>query len=161
MAMNLKTSLKLSQQLRMTPQLQQAIKLLQLSRVELENEVRKELVENPVLEELQDTAENDPARQSDSMVAEEIRDQGPADQKDNDPTKQDEFEWENYVDTSYKPPQGNLGGNEEIMNYENIISNSTSLSDHLMWQVGLSGFNDEEENLISILFLDILTFSEK
>ena len=85
------------------------------------------------------------------MVAEEIRDQGPADQKDNDPTKQDEFEWENYVDTSYKPPQGNLGGNEEIMNYENIISNSTSLSDHLMWQVGLSGFNDEEENLISIL----------
>tara|TARA_Y100000031_G_scaffold148526_1_gene184951 strand:+ start:48 stop:1514 length:1467 start_codon:yes stop_codon:yes gene_type:complete len=151
MAMNLKTSLKLSQQLRMTPQLQQAIKLLQLSRVELENEVRKELVENPVLEELQDTAENDPARQSDSMVAEEIRDQGPADQKDNDPTKQDEFEWENYVDTSYKPPQGNLGGNEEIMNYENIISNSTSLSDHLMWQVGLSGFNDEEENLISIL----------
>ena len=151
MAMNLKTSLKLSQQLRMTPQLQQAIKLLQLSRVELENEVRKELVESPVLEELQDTAENDPARQSDSMVAEEIRDQGPADQKDNDPTKQDEFEWENYVDTSYKPPQGNLGGNEEIMNYENIISNSTSLSDHLMWQVGLSGFNDEEENLISIL----------
>ena len=54
MAMQLKTSLKLSQQLRMTPQLQQAIKLLQLSRLELEGAIRKELDENPVLEEFQE-----------------------------------------------------------------------------------------------------------
>ena len=61
MAMGLKMSMKLSQQLRMTPQLQQAIKLLQMSRMELETAVRKELVENPVLEEVQDGINDDPA----------------------------------------------------------------------------------------------------
>jgi RNA polymerase sigma-54 factor len=51
MALELRQQLKLSQQLVMTPQLQQAIKLLQLSRMELVNLVQKELQENPVLEE--------------------------------------------------------------------------------------------------------------
>jgi RNA polymerase sigma-54 factor len=51
MALELKQQLRLSQQLVMTPQLQQAIKLLQLSRLELVGLVQKELQENPVLEE--------------------------------------------------------------------------------------------------------------
>jgi RNA polymerase sigma-54 factor len=51
MALELKQQLRLSQQLVMTPQLQQAIKLLQLSRLELVNLVQKELEENPILEE--------------------------------------------------------------------------------------------------------------
>ena len=49
MAMELKQSLKLSQQLVMTPQLQQAIKLLQLSRMELLEQVREEIEQNPLL----------------------------------------------------------------------------------------------------------------
>ena len=53
--MQLKQYIKLSQQLNMTPQLQQAIKLLQLSRVELEEHVRDEMLENPVLEEAADS----------------------------------------------------------------------------------------------------------
>ena len=48
---------QMSQQLRMTPQLQQAIKLLQLSRMELITLVRQEMVENPVLEEVQESYE--------------------------------------------------------------------------------------------------------
>jgi DNA-directed RNA polymerase specialized sigma54-like protein len=51
MALELKQQLRLSQQLVMTPQLQQAIKLLQLSRLELQGLVQQELEENPVLEE--------------------------------------------------------------------------------------------------------------
>ena len=51
MALDLKQSLKLGQQLLMTPQLQQAIKMLQLSRIELEQFVNAQLAENPVLEE--------------------------------------------------------------------------------------------------------------
>src|ERR1700678_807204 len=47
--MEIKQQLKLSQQLVMTPQLQQAIRLLQLSRLELIDEIRKELDANPVL----------------------------------------------------------------------------------------------------------------
>src|SRR3954463_11883861 len=49
--MEIKQHLKLSQQLVMTPQLQQAIKLLQLSRMELADVVREEILENPVLED--------------------------------------------------------------------------------------------------------------
>jgi len=51
MALEIKQHLKLSQQLIMTPQLQQAIKLLQLSRMELVDMVRQEMEENPILEE--------------------------------------------------------------------------------------------------------------
>src|SRR6266508_11161 len=51
MSIEIKQHLKLSQQLVMTPQLQQAIKLLQLSRMELVDLVREEMMENPVLED--------------------------------------------------------------------------------------------------------------
>lgn len=150
MAMGLKMSMKLSQQLRMTPQLQQAIKLLQLSRIELEAEVRKELEENPVLEEVMETADD---KQSKSEMTEEFKSaESVAEGDSSDPTKQDEFEWENYVDSLYKPPQQLAGGgNDEIMNYENVISTHQSLSDHLSWQVTLTGFSDEEKSLLGIL----------
>src|SRR6187549_425267 len=59
--MELKQSLKLSQQLVMTPQLQQAIKLLQLSRMELLEQVREELEQNPLLEQPDETVEGDMA----------------------------------------------------------------------------------------------------
>src|SRR5690348_9439153 len=51
MSMEIKQHLKLSQQLVMTPQLQQAIKLLQLSRMELVDMIREEMLEKPVLED--------------------------------------------------------------------------------------------------------------
>jgi RNA polymerase sigma-54 factor len=60
MAIELRLQLKLSQQLVMTPQLQQAIKLLQLNRMELSNLVQQELTENPILEELE--GEEEPTR---------------------------------------------------------------------------------------------------
>ncbi|MCB0364825.1 MAG: RNA polymerase factor sigma-54 [Bdellovibrionales bacterium] len=152
--MSLKMSMKLSQQLRMTPQLQQAIKLLQLSRMELETQVRKELTENPVLEEVQDTTDDDPAQRT-SSTSEDVQsaagNENTESAQDQDPRKQDEFDWDNYFDNQYKPPQGSGGGNEEIMNYENVISARQTLHDHLMWQAGLAGFNDEEMALVTIL----------
>ena len=56
MSIEIKQHLKLSQQLVMTPQLQQAIKLLQLSRMELADTIREEILENPVLEDAVDSA---------------------------------------------------------------------------------------------------------
>ena len=50
--MDLRLDLRLSQKLVMTPQLQQAIKLLQLSRLELQQTLEQHLVENPLLEDL-------------------------------------------------------------------------------------------------------------
>ncbi|MCB0420459.1 MAG: RNA polymerase factor sigma-54 [Bdellovibrionales bacterium] len=149
--MKMNMSMKLSQSLRMTPQLQQAIKLLQLSRLELENEVRKELIENPVLEEVQDTMDDDPASH-DSQLAEEVINPDQNSKEDQDPTKQDEFDWDSYMESQNKPMQSMAGGApDEILNYENMVSETKTLYDHLMWQVGLSGFNDEEENLMAIL----------
>ncbi|MGE3760050.1 MAG: RNA polymerase factor sigma-54 [Pseudobdellovibrionaceae bacterium] len=146
--MALKQSMNLSQTLKMTPQLQQAIKLLQLSRLELEGAVRKELDENPMLEESENLKEEDLKRTKEAAEAVE----GPqTTQTDQDPHKQDEFEWESYLENSQKPPQNNFGGNEEIMNYENVISQTTSLYDHLMWQVKMSGFNEEEEAAAAVL----------
>ena len=60
MAIEIKQHLKLQQQLVMTPQLQQAIKLLQLSRMELADTIRDEILENPILEDAVDTASEEP-----------------------------------------------------------------------------------------------------
>ena len=57
--MALRQTMNLSQNLVITPQLQQAIKLLQLSRLELETQVRSELEENPILEEAEVLKEED------------------------------------------------------------------------------------------------------
>lgn len=146
MAVGLKQSLNLSQTLRMTPQLQQAIKLLQLSRLELETAVRKELDENPVLEEMAEAVGDEGPALQEAAGAEDA-----SAQADQDPQKQDEFDWESYLDTQYKPAQGTGTGNEEIMNYENLISTAQSLYDHLMWQMRNSGFNDEEQVIAGIL----------
>src|SRR3954467_3507151 len=106
--MHLKTSLKLSQQLRMTPQLQQAIKLLQLSRLELETAVRKELDENPVLEEIQDIADEQEVKTPKKAAPEQTAAETAAEA---DPRVGEEFEWESYLDTNYKPPSTGGSGN--------------------------------------------------
>lgn len=133
----------------MTPQLQQAIKLLQLSRMELETAVRKELEENPILEETQDLKEDDLKRTKEA--SETVDPQAENTSNDQDPQKQDEFEWESYLENSYKPPQQMGGGNEEIMNYENVISTTESLHDYLMWQAKMFGFAEDELGLAEIL----------
>lgn len=143
MAVGMKQSMNLSQTLRMTPQLQQAIKLLQLSRLELETAVRKELEENPILEELAD-GPGEEAASNDAPDDVQV-------QADQDPQRQDEFDWESYLETQYKPAQSSGSGSEEIMNYENLISTTQTLYDHLMWQIRNSGFNDEEQFLAGIL----------
>ncbi len=149
MAVQLRQSMNLSQTLRMTPQLQQAIKLLQLSRMELETAVRKELEENPILEETQDLKEED--RQQVKEAADSVDPTAASTSNDQDPQKQDEFEWESYLENSYKPPQQNLGGNEEIMNYENLISTTQSLHDYLNWQAKMFGFAEDELMMAEIL----------
>src|SRR5687767_14689564 len=75
MAIEIKQHLKLSQQLVMTPQLQQAIKLLQLSRMELVDLVREEMMENPVLEDSIETG------QEQSKEREEIGSEGDGESK--------------------------------------------------------------------------------
>lgn len=145
--MQLKASLKLSQQLRMTPQLQQAIKMLQLSRLELENEIRKEIDENPVLEEVMETMEDDPGAELSSVAQEKD-----SSSDDQDPQKQDEYE---YGDDDLQYRGLSSSAPAEAINFDNFISVSKSLREHLQWQASLSGFNEEEMNLVGLIISHI------
>ena len=145
-------STKLAQQLRITPQLQQAIKLLQLSRLELEASIQKELNENPVLEEIQDTMEEELEGQSQKNDENQtsLESSSPSDQETK---KEEDFNWENYLESSYNKAAGTQTKDfsEEFNNYDNIVSSPQSLQGHLVWQISLSGFNEEETNWLLLL----------
>jgi RNA polymerase sigma-54 factor len=135
--MELKQQLKLSQQLIMTPQLQQAIKLLQMSRMELSELVQEELLENPVLEE---GAE---ARESSVNVVEEA----PAPEVEAHEAKKEEIDWERYLEnqsTEAPMPSVRRGPDEEMPGFESTLSTSEDLTDHLGWQLRMGDFIDEE-----------------
>ena len=153
MAIGLKMSVKLSQQLKLTPQLQQAVKLLQLSRMELENEVHKELIENPALEEVLDTMEEskdssyEEHTSSHSTLSEQDEKEGNKDLK-----SQEDIDWDNYLENQYKPNQQKVSDpHSDQGNYENIVSSPKTLKDHLEWQINLGGFNEEEKKILFIL----------
>ena len=95
MALELKQSLKLTQQLVMTPQLQQAIKLLQLSRLELLDLIRQEIKENPILEESPDS----PAEMTsqETQITEEFGSSGGEKENSKDNSKDTDFDWRDYL----------------------------------------------------------------
>ena len=144
MAAQIKQSHQLSQSLRITPQLQQAIKMLQLSRMELEAELRKEMQENPLLEEGLQLSEED------VKVHESAEEEAQVDMQD--PREQDEFDWEKYLDSSQSSAHSFSDVETgESMNYENFISVGQSLQEHLIWQMQLSYTNDKERENIRLL----------
>src|SRR5215471_18254058 len=167
MSMEIKQHLKLSQQLVMTPQLQQAIKLLQLSRMELVDLVREEMMENPVLEDGVDTAAEQ-AKERDEFGAEADRDAkmeaagetelaAPTDtaklerepEVKTDGTAVNEIDWENYLDNyTMAPPMPAYRSNaDELPSLESTLTKRTSLFDHLLWQLKLTPMNEEEQNI--------------
>src|SRR6218665_46887 len=173
MAMELKQSLKLSQQLVMTPQLQQAIKLLQLSRMELLEQVREEMDQNPLLEQPDETpfgdlSDKEPGEASHEGANTEIpRDLGarPPDtatefkaDKDGPP----EIDWEAYLN-SYQfnePTTASNKGNEatdDMPSFEANMVEKEDLADHLQEQLGTLRLN-EAERRIGMLILGNLDY---
>ncbi len=157
--MALRQTMNLSQNLVITPQLQQAIKLLQMSRLELETQVRNELEENPILEEAEVLKEEDFQRTKEAEVQTGENPEVAVDQASSesvqDPQKQDEFEWESYLETQHKAPREASSGQEEIMNYENIISATQTLHDHIYWQVKMTGFSEQESKAADAIIAHI------
>lgn len=150
MAIELKQTVKLSQQLLITPQLQQAIKLLQLSRLELVETVQKELLENPVLEEMEDRDPSNDSQSVETASVEMTTNNEPSDPRSESPEaiKQD-FDWSNYVEASNlstREPRSFATNDEELPNYENLVSSATSLKDHLEWQIRMGSLSSEEED---------------
>lgn len=156
--MELRQQLKLSQQLVMTPQLQQAIKLLQLSRVELVDMVHQELEENPVLEE-----NPEPVSFEDRGVVEVPGNLPPEPQSPvtSVPTDREaisgtrEIDWEkyleNYANQGPAPSGSARTGNDELPPLEATLGSTTTLADHLRWQLKMSVVNDEEERFANLV----------
>ena len=135
---------QMSQQLRMTPELQQAIKLLQLSRVELIETIQKEMVENPVLEEAGDSqAQYDQDAQTVQGGHEAQPGVSPADRDrkaKEEAQKKEDAQWENLVDqvTAPMPTNSYRGMGEEMPGVDQTLSTSTSLSDTLLEQLRMT-----------------------
>ena len=147
MAIEMRQQMKLSQQLVMTPQLQQAIKLLQLSRIELQDLVRQELEENPVLDESQeleelketDTLETTEKEETPKEENEEFREV-----KAGEETLQ-EMDWTAYLDGyNYSSGEQYYDDDDDRPSYENLLTKKATLFDHLLWQLNLTRLSERE-----------------
>ena len=141
MAIELQQQLRLQQQLVMTPQLQMAIKLLQLSRLELSEMIRQEIESNPTLEEPTETGANEitQVETPESQTTQEVTIDD----------KLDNFlDWQNYIDEYNSTGRIHFESEKkEAADLEAFTTNRTSLSDHLRWQL-LMAKPDTDEELI-------------
>lgn len=146
MAQKMSMNLKQSQSLMMTPQLQQAIKLLTLTHLEMTSVIAKEMVENPMLEESggESTRQELESRNKDTKEKQSDDFSGP-DIIDN---SKDNFEWdkyiENYNSTSSTPYTKEVRSKDDAPNYENMVSRGSNLQEHLEWQLRMESLTDEE-----------------
>jgi RNA polymerase sigma-54 factor len=164
MGFQLKQSLKLGQSLLMTPQLQQAIKLLQLSRMELEQFVANELAENPCLEEgaLESSEE--------SVLVEKERESTAADAAQETLSKASEIvdkvgdekaevDWEalarHQESITSTPSTKSSAAGEDAPNYENMVSRVDTLQEFLAIQIGELDFDDEEKRIATLIIGNI------
>jgi RNA polymerase sigma-54 factor len=149
MAFELKQNLKLSQQLIMTPQLQQAIKLLQLSRIELVDAIQQEMEENPLLEELAQEVEPDEqlAPEAPDLGMDEVKAPVRTEEITGEGDGKDEFDWDGYLEDY--GPVGVTYYHEDLEGptWENVLTKGASLSDHLLWQLKLSRFTEAESRI--------------
>jgi len=157
MAMHLRQQIKMSQTLRMTPQLQQAIRLLQLSRMELIDEIRSEMTENPLLEEGPSFDVEPPKevkkKESETADCGEFESAPLEDFKVEEPNL-DKIDWEKFMENYNSPTPGNSYknlGQDELPTLEQTLSTSESLTEHLIEQVRFSGMNDEEQEIAALI----------
>ena len=125
--MKLSVGLKVANSLSLTPQLQQAIKLLQLSSLELEQEIQSQLDSNPLLEKVDD-----------EYSSTEVQEQ--ADASLQDEFKQDTIPDDLPVDTDWDDiytHQSTALATPEYEEREDNTTASDNLNDHLLWQINL------------------------
>jgi RNA polymerase sigma-54 factor len=138
MAIQQKLQTKLAQKLILTPSLQQAIKLLPMSTLELADLLNQEVVENPLLEEVP----TEELQATDAQPATEKEpEQPPAQKTDTWDDNDYEYFFGEYLDDGYRPraPQEV----KELPPIENTLSTMASLTDHLIWQLSIQ--TDDEQ----------------
>ena len=143
MAFELRQELRLTQSLVMTPQLQLAIKLLQLSRLELVDLVREEIQVNPVLD---DTSETESVESSEASKDEGAKPEAP------------EIDWQSYMEEQsysegYRVNFSDRREDEDLLG--NISSREGGLREYLIWQLRMKGLSEEDFGLAEFIIGNI------
>ena len=136
--------LKIGQSLTMTPQLQQAIKLLQMSTLDLQQEISRALEENPLLER-EDEIEQ-PLESTDNAVREQ---ETPLESIE----VAVETDWSDTNHFDLNRPMTRTASDDEYDSFENRTSEALTLSDHLLWQLNLMPLT-ERDMLIARVLID-------
>ncbi len=165
MGMEMRQQLKLSQQLVMTPQLQQAIKLLQLSRMELVDLVHQEMLDNPMLEDGELSVQTDSSTDDNSASGNEVpaeasgessKDSTVESAKDSNQQEvsgtdvANDIDWENYLNNYQLGPSTGPGvrrNAEDIPSLEATLTSKPSLYDHLAWQLKMASLPEDQEQV--------------
>ena len=145
MALQLKQSLSLTQQLIMTPQLQQAIKLLQLSRLELLDTIYQEMETNPMLDD-QITEEAEAGEAKEFEEGGNNSEQAVAEVTVKENIRED-VDWENYISEyntgwAYAPYE-----EKDSLSFENFTAQKSNLYSHLLWQLHMSNLNEIQKEI--------------
>ncbi len=169
MALEIKQQQRLGQSLVITPQLRQAIKILQVSRAELEQLVEEELEENPVLEESVSEDGEPPSPEDEAPRTEEkleVSDEPDPEWPDGaqrETTAEVEpdaghtaVDWEDYFRNHENDrhdvgaPRGDFD-DEKRPSIENTLVRTQSLTDHLLWQLQMNALGTEEQSVTAML----------
>ncbi|MEQ1655333.1 MAG: RNA polymerase factor sigma-54 [Nitrospira sp.] len=158
--MKLRLDLRLSQKLIMTPQLQQAIKLLQLSRLELQQSLTQHLLENPLLDEVQAEVEEAEAAAAEgktedpsATAAQDNAEEAGTPEERGSPEEFSASGWEEYFGSDRRAGDSEYpsSSQDEFPSYEQTVAKATSLEEHLLWQLSLSGLSEREKAIGRLL----------
>jgi RNA polymerase sigma-54 factor len=161
MALEQKLSLKLAQKLVMTPSLQQAIKLLQMTRIELEGVLTQELEENPILEEGEEPEESEESGEKEN-AEQESGEQETAPQSEEEPPKtKDDLDHEEAMNDIDLDAYFNdyLGSESQVSTYEdrervpieNTLTREPDLYEHLLWQLHMLDLDPKRREIAELI----------
>lgn len=164
--MEIKQQLRLSQQLVMTPQLQQAIRILQLNRLELQEELRKEMDGNPLLVDDSVDPQGRMSAEKNDLGTGTERGEGMIDRMEErsrasgedpvgptDTKAVKDIDWEQFLEnrSQQQPSTGTRTGYEDLPPIEATLTKAVSLVDHLTWQIQMSDLTDTERAFAALV----------
>jgi len=157
MALEIRLSQKLSQSLVMTPQLQQAIRLLQLGREDYLEEMEKALLENPVLEDQREEDRYVPPTPAEQVLTEASTENSSLSNEDSKQIDKNEADFANIFDiyndststSSYSAKSGDW--DDERPSLESMLTARQGLAEHLLWQLRDSELCKKEKEIIALL----------
>src|SRR5579863_8090183 len=148
-----KLSLKVSQRQILTPGLVQMVSVLALNKLELRDMITAEMVENPVLEELEDSVPllDDVGRREEDQERPTVEESALPPEEKKDPFEEIDFGsfFQDYLDPGYRSSREME--DIERPSFENFLSKPGTLTDHLVWQLGAISMRPEVQEAVEII----------